>query len=241
MPEEKIRLQKFLSEAGVCSRRQGEAFMKNGKVTVNGKICTELGTRVNPITDYIEFCGSPVKLVSKHVTIMLNKPRHVLTTMQDNFGRQTVIDLLKDDNLPRIYPVGRLDYDTEGLLLLTNNGALTHKLTHPRHQIDKLYIATIRGIISPDKLIPFFHGMEIDGYQLAPAQAEIIETKHNLSKVKVVIHEGRNRQVRKMFQGIGYPVVGLKRLQIGNIALGALPLGKWRYLTKQEITYLEKL
>ncbi len=168
---------------------------------------------------------------------MLNKPVGYITTVKDQFNRPTVLDLIKDINF-RLVPVGRLDYDTSGLLLLTNDGDLVYKITHPKHDINKIYIAKIQGIPNDSEIYKFENGLYIDNYKTSKAKFEILKTFKNFSEVKITIHEGKNRQVRKMCDTIGHKVIELKRISIGNISLGSLPIGQFRYLTKKEIDYI---
>lgn len=236
-----IRLQKFLSIAGVCSRRKGEELILNGSIKVNGAVVCELGTKVNDETDIVEVDGVLIVPEKRNTYIMLNKPRNVITSTNDEHGRKTVIDIISGAGLGRVYPVGRLDYETEGLLFLTDDGNLTYRLTHPKHHIKKVYIARVNGIPKADELMKFGEGLEIDGYKLQPCEGNIIDKKNGEAEVLVTIYEGRNRQVRKMFEKIGYRVINLKRISVGDISLGNLPYGKWRFLTENEIKYLKNI
>ncbi|NLM12662.1 MAG: rRNA pseudouridine synthase [Epulopiscium sp.] len=235
-----IRLQKYLADAGIASRRKAEEYILQGKVKVNGQIVTNLGTKVNPDRDIIFYNGKKVEIKKKKVYLMLNKPENYVTTVNDQFNRPTVIDLLHSVS-ERVYPVGRLDYNTSGLLLLTNDGDLTYKITHPKHHIDKIYLATVKGIPGEASLNKLRRGVVIDDYKTAPAKAKIISTSSNSAILQITIHEGRNRQVRKMCEAIGHPVMSLKRIAIGDISLGDLPVGKFRSLTQKEIDYLKSL
>ena len=232
-----MRLQKVLANAGIASRRKAEEMITAGRVTVNGVVVTELGTKANP-EDTIAVDGNPVGDGAQKIYIMLHKPEGVVTTVTDPFNRPTVMDLLKD--IPtRLFPVGRLDYDTSGLLLLTNDGDWANTLMHPRHEISKIYIASIKGTPTEASLKTFRTGIEIEGRRTAEAQIEIIPTGNkaaHTSKVRIIIKEGRNRQVRKMCEAIGHPVVRLKRVAVGILKLNDLPRGKWRHLTAHEIT-----
>lgn len=235
-----MRLQKYLAYCGIASRRKSEEYIKNGRVKINGEITRELGKKINPQMDIIEFDNIVVKNIQEHMYILLNKPIGFVTTVEDQFNRKTVIDLVNQVN-ERIYPVGRLDYDTEGLLILTNDGNLTYRLTHPKYEIQKEYIAEIRGIPTKEKIQSFKEGLEIDNYITSPAGFDIIHIKNGNTTTKITIHEGKNRQIRKMCDKIGHPVITLKRIKMGNIELGNLPRGQWRELTEKEIENLKNL
>lgn len=234
-----IRLQKFLADNGICSRRKAEEHIKLGDVKINGKIVTELGVKVDLKKDKVYFKDKFVKIEQKKVYVMLNKPEGCVTTAKEQFGRKTVFDYVNIKE--RVVPVGRLDYDTSGLLILTNDGDLTYKLTHPKHNVKKVYIAKVFGTPTKEKLIKFRNGIKIDGYKTAPAQIEIIDKQPKFSTLKITISEGKNRQVRKMCDAIGHKVVSLKRVAMEKLTLGDLQTGKFRYLTKQEIDYLKKI
>jgi len=208
-------------------------------VKVNGKVVTELGTTVSE-ADKVEFNGKPVRIEKNKVYIMLHKPREYVTTVHDPQGRRTVMDLIQDLN-ERVYPVGRLDYDTSGLLLLTNDGELAYKMTHPSYEIVKVYIAAVKGYPSQETIGSLETGIEIDGYVTAPARVRVIEQYNNKTKLEITIHEGRNRQVRKMCEAAGHPVTMLKRIKLGCLELDGLKPGQWRYLTKHEIKKLKEM
>ncbi|AIS52425.1 ribosomal large subunit pseudouridine synthase B [Thermoanaerobacter kivui] len=233
------RLQKYLAECGIASRRKCEEYILQGRVKVNGKVIKELGTKINPDVDIIEFDDKIVKREREKIYIMLNKPTGYITSVKDQFGRPTVLDLVKVKE--RIYPVGRLDYDTSGLLLLTNDGEIANILMHPRHQIDKTYIAKIKGVPTEEELNKFRNGIFINGYMTSKAEIKILDVKNGTSLVEIKIHEGKNRQVRKMCEAIGHPVISLKRIKIGELSLKGLKTGEWRYLTEKEIEYLKSL
>ncbi|NLY43831.1 MAG: rRNA pseudouridine synthase [Clostridiaceae bacterium] len=239
--EGRIRLQKYIALSGITSRRKAEELILSGRVKVNNKIVQTLGEKVDINRDRVEVDGKHISIVKHNVYIILNKPVGYVTTVSDQFNRPTVLDLIKDGVKERVYPVGRLDYDTEGLLILTNDGDLTYKITHPRHNIQKVYIAVVEGIPTQKDLDKFRKGMKIDNYFTSPAQIKILQTMGGKSKLRITIHEGKNRQVRKMCESIGCPVIRLKRIAIGNISLGDLPSGKWRYLKKHEVNYLKNL
>lgn len=235
-----IRLQKFLADCGVCSRRKAEEFILQGKVKVNGKIISELGLKIDPKKDTIFFENTQIKNNNENkIYIMFNKPEGCVTTAKDQFNRKTVLDYINIKE--RIVPVGRLDYDTSGLLLLTNDGDLTFKLTHPKHNIKKKYIAKVLGIPSNEKLEKFKKGLIIDNYKTAPASIKIIKSEHNISVLEIIISEGKNRQIRKMCQAIGHNVIELKRIAIENLTIGNLKKGEFRYLNNKEINYLKKI
>ena len=235
-----IRLQKFLSEAGIASRRKAEILIMAGKVEVNGKIVTELGTKIDTEKDVVYYNHKKVEKKQKLIYIMLHKPEGYVTTVKDQFQRPTVLDLLKTVK-ERVYPVGRLDYDTSGLLLLANDGALTYRLTHPKHNIEKTYEAKLFGTPSEADILQFRKHVLIDGKKTQPAKLEILEKGEKYCTVRIIIQEGRNRQVRKMCQAIKHPVAQLKRVGTGTLYLKNLEKGKYRYLTEKEIQYLKKL
>ncbi|HHX60782.1 MAG TPA: rRNA pseudouridine synthase [Epulopiscium sp.] len=235
-----MRLQKFLAQAGVASRRKSEELILNGSVKVNNITITELGTKIDPDTDIVMYKDQIVKGEEKQVYYMLNKPVGYVTTVKDEKDRKTVLDLLH--LVPeRIYPVGRLDCDTSGLLLLTNDGDLTYLITHPKHEIEKTYIATVRGIPNNVQLDHFREGLIIDNWKTATAKISILNTNNNSATLSITIREGRNRQVRKMCAAIGTPVISLRRVCVGTITLGELDSGKYRPLTEKEINYLKNL
>lgn len=235
---ERMRLQKYIAECGVASRRKSEELIKQGRVSVNGAKVLEMGFKVSE-NDIVEVDGRKISLEKNKVYIMLNKPAGYITSVRDQFSRNTVLDLIKGIN-ERIYPVGRLDYDTSGLLLLTNDGSFAYKLTHPKHEMKKVYIAEIEGIPERHSIEDFKKGLRIEDYVTSPADLTILERKRATSIIRVVIHEGRNRQVRKMCEAIGHPVISLKRVAIGGVFLGDLPEGKWRHLKKEEIKILTR-
>ena len=239
---EVIRIQKFLSEAGICSRRKAEELILQGKVKVNGKIIKELGTKINPDKDIIECDGKKVnKNIQKHVYILLNKPIGYVTTTNDQFGRPTVLDLVKINK--RVLPVGRLDMYTSGALILTDDGEFINKITHPKHEITKSYIATVKGIVSKEDIEKLKKGVNINNeYVTSEAKAKIIkiDNEKDISRIEIVIHEGKNRQVRKMCEAIGKKVLALHRTKIGRIEAKSVKLGTWRYLSEKEIESLIK-
>jgi 23S rRNA pseudouridine2605 synthase len=235
---ELIRLQKYIADCGVASRRKAEELIQLGCVKVNGTVVTEMGTKVCD-SDRVEVNGKVIKPESKKVYILLNKPSGYVTTVKDQFRRPTVLDLLKGVN-ERVFPVGRLDYETTGLLILTNDGDFTYKMTHPKHEMEKTYLATIMGVPTEEEISRFEKGLEIEDYITSPAKLKVISSKESTCVVEITIHEGRNRQVRKMCEKIGHPVLTLKRISIGNVTLGDLKEGSWRELTSSEIESLLK-
>ncbi len=237
---ETVRLQKYIAMSGLASRRAAEAMIEEGRVSVNGKMVTEQGVKIEIGADDVAVDGEILKLKNKKYYIMLNKPVGYVSTVSDQFNRLTVVDLVKKDlGNVRVFPVGRLDYDTEGLLLLTNDGDFTYEVTHPKFNMDKTYIAAVKGGMTVSGMNKLRNGVYIDdGFKTSPAQAEIIDAYDGHTYVKITIHEGKNRQVRKMFEAVGNTVVGLQRIKIGNVELGNLPLGRWRHLTSHEVNYL---
>jgi 23S rRNA pseudouridine2605 synthase len=226
-----------LAHCGIASRRKAEEYIRNGMVKVNGEVVTKMGAIVSE-ADKVEFNGKPVSIEKNKVYIMLNKPREYVTTMHDPQGRKTVMDLIRNLN-ERVYPVGRLDYDTSGLLLLTNDGELAYRMTHPSYEIIKVYIAVVRGYPSQETIRRLESGIEIDSYVTAPAHVNVIKQYENKTKLEITIHEGRNRQVRRMCEAAGHPVIMLKRIKLGCLALNGLKSGQWRFLTKHEIKKLK--
>ncbi|MFZ3172177.1 MAG: pseudouridine synthase [Carboxydocellales bacterium] len=234
------RLQKYLAHAGVASRRYCEELILQGKVAVNGQVVLELGTKVNPLEDTVTVDGKPVSPNQQSIYILLYKPGGYVSTVKDPEGRKTVIDLLSGQK-QRVYPVGRLDYDTEGLILLTNDGELTHALTHPSRQVDKTYLAVVQGIPSANELEQLRRGILLTDGITAPAQVSLIKSAGLKTWLEITIHEGRNRQVRRMFEQIGYPVLFLKRIRLGFLTLQGLTVGKYRLLRPQEVAELRSL
>lgn len=230
---EEIRLQKYIAECGVASRRKAEELIIEGRVRINGITVTEMGIKVTE-KDVVEVDGKPVKKEELKVYIALNKPVGYISSAKDQFGRPTVLDLVTDLK-ERVFPVGRLDYDTSGLILLTNDGDFTYRLTHPKHEIEKVYEAVLDGVPKKEDIERFEKGLKIDDYITSPANFEIIKCDSKTTTAKITIHEGKNRQVRKMCEKIGCPVIKLKRISIGKVVLGNLKEGEWRNLTPKEI------
>lgn len=235
-----MRLQKFLAHAGLASRRKSEELILKGYVKVNDEVVRELGTKIDPDLDIVMYKDEVVTRDEKLVYYMLNKPIGYVTTVKDEKGRKTVVDLLSSV-AERIYPVGRLDSDTSGLLLLTNDGDLTYLITHPKHEVEKTYRATVRGVPSDEQLENFRQGLLIENRKTAKAKVKIVDKKKNNALLAISIIEGRNRQVRKMCAAIGSPVVSLERVSVGAIGIGDLPIGKYRALTDEEVSYLKSL
>jgi len=234
-----MRLQKFLASCGVASRRKSEELIEDGRVKVNDKIVTKMGIKIDPETDLVCVDGKNIVSEEHKIYILLNKPKGYVTTVREQFNRKKVIDLV---DVPfRIFPVGRLDYNTSGLLILTNDGELTYKLTHPKFEIPKTYIARIKGTPSKGKLNNFKDGLRIGNYTTSPAEIKILKKIDGDCLVEITIKEGKNRQVRKMCDAIGHPVLELKRIKMGKINIGYLKVGDWRYLTEKEIKYLKQL
>lgn len=237
------RLQKILSAAGVASRRASETLILEGRVTVNGATVTALGTKADPRQDDIRVDGRRVSAPSRHRYILLYKPRGYVTTRSDPQQRRTVMDLLKGVR-EYLYPVGRLDYDSEGLLLLTNDGDLAARLTHPRHEVERVYAARVRGVPDRHALERLASGIPIDGRKTAPARVRVTDRADTeagaQAVVEITLHEGRNRQVRSMFDAIGHPVVRLRRVRIGPIEDPQMPVGHWRDLTASEVAKLRR-
>ena len=232
----KERLQKLIASAGLCARRTAEEWIAAGRVCVNGTVAS-LGDRADPETDTVTVDGAPLPGKPGAVYLMLNKPRGYVTTLSDEYGRRTAAELVADCGV-RVYPVGRLDRDSEGLLLFTNDGELAQRLLHPRHQVDKVYLVTVRGDIrgAAERLMAITN---LDGEPIAPAQAAEVARHEGQAVLRVTIHQGKNRQVRRMCAQIGLHVVRLQRIQEDSLLLGDLPAGKWRYLTDRELQGLK--
>lgn len=233
------RLQKFMARAGVGSRRHCEELIKEGRVKVNGKVVTELGVKVNPAKDQVEVDGKIIRPKEEKLYIMLNKPTGFITSVTDQYGRSTVIDLLGGLK-ERVFPVGRLDFDTEGLLILTNDGELAFRLTHPRYKVRKKYIAEVTGHVTDQSIHNFRRGIMLEDGITAPAEAVVTKQTRVSTFVEIVIHEGRKRQIRRMFQALGHNIIFLKRVAVDGLSLDKLPLGNFRHLTAKEVETLYK-
>ena len=235
-----VRLNKYIAQAGLASRRRADQLIAYGKVRVNGRVCRELGTIVQP-GDKVDVSGTPIAAVKNDATyLVMHKPIGVMTTMRDPQGRRTIVELIPK-KLPRVVPVGRLDYDTAGVLLLTNDGELANRLMHPRYGVDKTYRATIGGRLSPEDVKALNEGVEVDGFTAGGAKVRVVSVRAGYSVVDITIHEGRNRQVRKMFEALGHPVQALVRLRFGPISLGDLGVGRTRQLTPRELSALKRV
>lgn len=224
-----------MAEAGIASRRKAEELILEGKVKVNGKTINELGIKIVPNKDIVEYNGKKVILEKEYVYILLNKPIGYVTTVKDQFNRDSILDLVKTNK--RIVPVGRLDMYTSGAIILTNDGDFVYKVTHPKHEIEKTYTVTIKGIVKDNEVEDLRKGVKIEDYITKPAKVKILKTdeEKNISRLEITIHEGKNRQVRKMCEAIEHKVLALHRSKIAGIGVKDLELGKWRYLTKNEV------
>lgn len=235
-----IRLQKYFTDLGIMSRRAAEAVIAEGRVKVNGKVA-EIGQKIVPGRDKVVYNSKVLgaEEPERKLYIMLNKPRAVITSLSDECGRRCIKDLISD--IPgRVYPVGRLDYNSDGLLLLTNDGEFTNAMTHPRHGISKIYLVKVSGRVNAAQIEKLNKPMNIDGYDLLPVEAEITDPGETSTVIQMTLREGRNRQIRKMCEKVGLNVLRLKRVAIGKVELGDLPAGKWRELTPKEVDYLIK-
>ena len=236
--DQQIRLQRFLARCGVASRRSSEKLIVEGRVSINGKVITELGVKVNPESDIVCLDGVELSLPNNDITIKLNKPVGYLTSMSDPFGRKCVSELIPIDKYPSLFPIGRLDRDTSGLLLFTTDGALGQALAHPSKKIDKTYIAKLDGFITDEALDPLREGIYLKDGICQPAKCKILKATKRFSEVSITIHEGRNRQVRRMFDAIGYKVCALRRITVGPIVLDGLKSGEYKKLTDDELRLL---
>ena len=239
------RLQKYLANNGIAARRKCEEYILEGRVKVNGQVVTELGTKINPEIDVVEFDEKKVEKVEQHVYILLNKPTGYVTTVKDQFDRPTVLDLVKTKE--KVIPVGRLDMYTSGALLLTNDGEFVNKITHPKNEVEKTYTVTVKGIVNNDDVKKLENGVEIpmddETFVTGKAKVKILKTEEekNFSRLQITIHEGKNREVRKMCEAIGRKVLALHRRKIGNLDVKSLKIGQWRYLSDYEIKKLLEL
>lgn len=234
-----MRINKYIADAGVCSRRKADELISNGNVKINGITVKELGVDVAE-GDVVEVNGSVIKAERRKVYVAVNKPLGVITSMADDKDRETVADIVAD--IPeRLFPVGRLDYNTTGLLIMTNDGQLTYTLTHPKHEVYKTYVAKVDGVISGARVAKLRRGVDIGGFVTSPAKVKVLKQMPRYAVVEISIREGKNRQVRKMFAAVGNKVRELKRTQIGEIRLGRLKEGHYRKLTKAEVDYLKSL
>lgn len=234
-----MRINKYLADCGVASRRKCDELIAQGKVKVNGKVVKELGLDIKP-TDTVMFENRTVRPTIKRVYYKLHKPKGYVTTASDEKGRKTVLELMRNVQV-RVYPIGRLDYDTEGLLILTNDGDITNILTHPKNEVKKTYVASIEGEITNDDVKKISKGVDIGGYVTQPCSVLIRDKDDKFTKVEITISEGKNHQVKKMFEAVGKNVAFLKRVSIGEIKLGGLARGEYKALTTKEIAYLKSL
>lgn len=238
MARELVRLQKYMAECGIASRRKSEELIAQGSVKVNGRTAS-IGDKIDPIKDIIAVNGRRIAKEKKDYYIMLHKPRGFITTMSDEMGRKCVAELVSDVGA-RIYPVGRLDRDSEGLLLLTNDGEFANMMMHPKHHVPKTYRVTVRPSITDEQLGAFATGIMIDGRMTAPAEVRVLVKEPGRVVLEIVLREGRNRQIRKMCEELELEVARLKRISMGSVKLGMLPQGKWRELTPEEVNRLIK-
>lgn len=236
MKDNRIRLQKYMSENGIASRRKSEEMIEAGKVKVNGRVAT-LGDKVDPVRDKIVVSGKRVVRNKTKMYIMLHKPRGFVTTMSDELGRKCVSELVEDAGV-RLFPVGRLDRNSEGLLLMTNDGEFSNMLTHPSRHVSKVYRVTVREKVTEEQLTKLTEGIMLDGTKTLPCDIHIIDKGENRTVLNVVLHEGRNRQIRRMCEAVGLTVIRLKRTEIAGVRLGMLPQGKWRELNEKEMQHL---
>lgn len=236
---EEERLQKFIANQGICSRRKAEEYITSGRIKVNGNVIMELGTKIDPNKDIIEVDGKKISNISgKKVYILLNKPIGYVTTTRDQFNRNTVLDLVNIKE--KVLPVGRLDMYTSGAIILSNDGDFIYKITHPKYEVEKTYNVTLKGQVTDEEIEQLRNGVQIENYVTGKAKVKIlrIDKEKDLSRVEIIIHEGKNREVRKMCEAIGRKVLALHRTKIGNISVKDLRLGTWRYLKPNEIKSL---
>lgn len=236
---EEERLQKFIANQGICSRRKAEEYITSGRIKVNGNVIMELGTKIDPNKDIIEVDGKKISNISgKKVYILLNKPIGYVTTTRDQFNRNTVLDLVNVKE--KVLPVGRLDMYTSGAIILSNDGDFIYKITHPKYEVEKTYNVTLKGQVTDEEIEQLKNGVQIENYVTGKAKVKIlrIDKEKDLSRVELIIHEGKNREVRKMCEAIGRKVLALHRTKIGNISVKDLRLGTWRYLKPNEIKSL---
>lgn len=235
-----MRLNKFMASAGVASRRNCDEIITQGRVRINGRVVKKLGVQIDPNCDLISVDNKPLRLKGEFIYLVLNKPVGVVSTVKDPEGRRTVMDCLPALKY-RVYPVGRLDFNTSGLLLFTNNGDITQKLIHPSFELNKVYLATIDGQLSDESVQKLRNGVNIGDYITRPAEVEMYKQQFGQTTYKVTIHEGKNRQVRRMFEAVDSKLAQLKRIQFGKILLGDLPVGQTRQLTQEEVEYITSL
>lgn len=235
-----MRINKYLASCGIASRRKCEELILSGKIEVNNKVVVDLSTQIDETKDEVKYNGNIVKPESELVYYILHKPKGYVTSVKDDRNRKTVMELLQD-NKYRVFPVGRLDYDSEGLVLLTNDGELANRLTHPSYEVEKTYIVKVNGLIKESELAVLRNGVVLDGVKTKKAKLKLLNYENNISKIQIKIMEGRNRQIRRMFSEIGKEVIFLKRIAIGELQLGGLSRGKVRQLNSFEAEYLKKM
>lgn len=235
-----IRLQKLIAGTGLASRRKAETLIASGRVTVNGKVVTELGTKVNSERDHVKVDGKHLTSAQPFVYLMLNKPKNVMSTLDDPGGRPTVKDFLRGVSV-RVFPVGRLDFDSEGLMLLTNNGDLAQALLHPRYHVPKTYLIKVKGVLTDDEIAELERGVKLEDGMTSPATVKKVRKVEANSWVEITIHEGRTHQVKRMLEAVGHPVIKLLRIKMGPLALGNLGSGEFRFLTDREANALREV
>ncbi|NLL56821.1 MAG: rRNA pseudouridine synthase [Clostridiales bacterium] len=235
-----LRINKYIAKSGLCSRRAAEELITSGKVKVNGKLVTNLATVINEYNDTVMVNGKKIMLVTRKIYVMLNKPKGCISTVKDDKGRKTIMDYLQDFEKEKVFPVGRLDYDTEGLILITNDGDFANKLTQPSSEVPKTYIANVEGGIEKEDLDTLRDGIILDGVKLNKSRIKVLKFENNITRLEITILEGKNRQIHRMFESIGKQVIFLKRTMIGDLRLGGLSRGAYRYLTPKEVAMLQK-
>lgn len=236
-----MRINKYIASCGVCSRRAAELLITAGKVKVNNKVVKELATDIDEYNDTVTVEGRKINKINRNIYIMFHKPKGCICTLSDDKGRKTIMDYLEDFADKRIFPIGRLDYDTEGLILLTNDGEFANKLTQPSNEVPKTYIVKVAGEVEGKDLEILKQGTVIDGVKLRKSKIKLVECVDGVSRYEITIFEGKNRQIHKMFENIGKEVLFLKRVQIGDVKLGGLSRSTYRYLTPKEIASLDKI
>lgn len=234
-----VRLQKFMADAGICSRRSAEKLIARGEVKVNGEVVTEMGIKINPMVDEVSYKSKVLRKVDALEYYLLHKPVRVVSTASDEKGRTNVVDLVKSNH--RLYPVGRLDFMSSGLLILTNDGDLTYSLTHPSHEVEKQYSVKISPPISLEDVKRLRAGIDLDGETTLPCKIKLLKDMHKSQIYSIILREGKNRQIRRMIEAVGSKVETLERIAIGKIKIEGLKYGQYRPLTKDEIAYLKKL
>ena len=239
-PTHSVRLQKVIADAGIASRRKAEALITQGRVSVNGRVVRQLGTRVDPARDHVKVDGRHLKAEPPQVYLMLNKPMRYLSSLSDPQGRPTIADLLPGVRL-RVFPVGRLDFDAEGLLLLTNHGELAQALLHPRYHVPKTYLIKVKGVLTDEEIATLERGVELEDGRTAPARVQKVRKAEQNSWLELTIHEGRQHQVKRMLEAVGHSVLKLKRTRFGPLSLGDLPPGQYRFLSDREANALRAL